>query len=570
MEKRRKRNYITYTVFVILTVLLSVVVYSIDIENIFYNRVRNIFIFCYYIFLIGMWGVNCIKRISRRRVRFYFIAIAVNMLLFFLLRSFRWFVVLEAGTLNRLCWYLFYVPMLLIPYSAFLCALCLGKAEDYRIPRPLLLGTLVPTILLLLAMVTNNLHMWCFSFREEEFMLHGTYKYELLYFVTAAWMFGLIIAAIVLIIRAGRNRRSRRDIYIPWVIIGGSVIYCVIYVLDIADVRSVLDLTVFYCVITGILLESLIYLRLVRTNQEYAWCFDHASLDMQITDRVGRVCYAAVGAAPVDEETASALKQGARSVLQGDREITMQPIRGGYLFVANDIRLLKSTQVQAEQVNSELIRINRTLSESIKLAEERESLEQSSRLYNKCYKETEGVIRLMQGLIEMAEEETDEEKKREYLALLNIHGVYVKRRSNLIILNEDQTENAGGELVLCLKETMNNLRLFGIKVESSVKELTNIRIESVILMYDFLEEILITLLPDVRQLYILVTQADGENVINLHIYPGKKRELPRVEDWEPERRRLQNAELFFEQEDEPEGFTISLRIPEQTGREVPA
>ena len=100
-------------------------------------------------------------RIVQTQVRRYLLAISVLMVLWILLRSIKFSIDnMEAG---RWLWYFYYFPMLLIPMLSVFVSLSLGKGENFQLPRWTKL-LYFPTLLLLLLVLTNDLHQQVFSF----------------------------------------------------------------------------------------------------------------------------------------------------------------------------------------------------------------------------------------------------------------------------------------------------------------------------------------------------------------------------------------------------------------------
>ncbi len=553
---------IPVTIFALLSNLIAYV----HIGDIHLDKIRILFILCIHVFIVAMWGGNCMLRVVDKRMRLWFAMIAVMIIFFLLLRVARHQLSSGLTFWNHFLWYLYYVPMLLIPYFSLLIALKVGKPEKSGTSMGFLIVFTAITGCMIMMPLTNDLHGLCFRFYEENYLGEDKYTYGPLYYTAITWMYGMILASLVLIMKKGRVKEKQKRIYIPWVLLAVIIIYFLLYILDVPYVQDTMQLAPNYCLLTGLMLESLIYHRLIPTNQDYEWCFDHASLDMQIFDYAGNVRYASLNAGALEQADIEKMRKSSGALQKDGREYLLHEIRGGYCVSASDTSLLNETNERTKYANDEMERINRTLSESIRIAEERERFEQGNRLYNLCFRETEHVVSYMESLLRAAREAGGDELK-EYLGLLNIHGAYVKRRSNLVILNEGQLENAGGELKLCLKETISNLKLFGVKVESSVKELTDIRIRAAILMYDFFEELNLLCLPDVERIYVLLSESGNQSVLTLQYVCGRT-EIPLdLSNWEVARVRELSAELSVEDEEEPGCFTVSLRIPVQRGGE---
>ena len=114
-----------------------------------------------YVCLFSAWFYAIWVRIIQVQVRRYLLAISALMVLWILLRSVKFSI--SNTDAERWLWYFYYFPMLLIPMLSVFVSQSLGKTEDFRLPRWTKLLYL-PTLLLLLLVLTNDLHQQVFSF----------------------------------------------------------------------------------------------------------------------------------------------------------------------------------------------------------------------------------------------------------------------------------------------------------------------------------------------------------------------------------------------------------------------
>lgn len=113
-------------------------------------------------FLFSAWCYSLWIRIVQTQVRHYLLAISVLIVLWILLRSIKFSI--ENTDAERWLWYFYYFPMLFIPLLSVFVSRSLGKGEDFRLPRWTKL-LYFPTLLLLLLVLTNDLHQQCFPSR---------------------------------------------------------------------------------------------------------------------------------------------------------------------------------------------------------------------------------------------------------------------------------------------------------------------------------------------------------------------------------------------------------------------
>ena len=87
-----------------------------------------------YMGLFFMWGITLKRRIVHKSVLRYLIGVDRLILLWLIVRTLK-FHILTTRFAARYMWYLYYLPMLLIPMCGVVIALTLGKPLEWRIPK---------------------------------------------------------------------------------------------------------------------------------------------------------------------------------------------------------------------------------------------------------------------------------------------------------------------------------------------------------------------------------------------------------------------------------------------------
>ena len=115
-----------------------------------------------YIGLTTWWGVSLWQRIVQAQVRRYLAATAALCVFWLSIRTVKFFFAATPAAIRYL-WYGYYFPMLFLPLLCVFVALSLGKPENYRLPKWTSF-LYIPTALLLLLVLTNDLHQLVFVF----------------------------------------------------------------------------------------------------------------------------------------------------------------------------------------------------------------------------------------------------------------------------------------------------------------------------------------------------------------------------------------------------------------------
>lgn len=111
------------------------------------------------------WGVSLWQRIVQTQVRRYLAATAALCVFWLSIRTVKFFFAASHAAIRYL-WYGYYFPMLFIPLLCVLVAFSLGKPENYRPPRWTSF-LYIPTTLLLILVLTNDLHQLVFVFPSD-------------------------------------------------------------------------------------------------------------------------------------------------------------------------------------------------------------------------------------------------------------------------------------------------------------------------------------------------------------------------------------------------------------------
>ena len=125
--------------------------------------------------------------------------------------------------------------MLFIPLFSLFVANSLGKPENFKLPGWMRF-LYIPTALLFLLVITNDLHQFVFSFPSGVFS-DENYVYELGYYLVIAWEFICAACAICIILAKCRIPYSKTYLCLPLVPFIILLLYCFAYVKKIYWVR---------------------------------------------------------------------------------------------------------------------------------------------------------------------------------------------------------------------------------------------------------------------------------------------------------------------------------------------
>ena len=200
MTKIRKNDILVGT-GVLLLIFLAMFIRYVNVSNYLFLIILRSLI---YIGLFSAWCLSIRKRIIQTQVRHYLTAISALMIVWLLFRTVKFCI--SRGDVARHLWYLYYIPMLFIPLFSLFVANSLGKPENFKLPGWMRF-LYIPTALLFLLVITNDLHQFVFSFPSGVFS-DENYVYELGYYLVIAWEFICAACAICIILAKCRIQQN--------------------------------------------------------------------------------------------------------------------------------------------------------------------------------------------------------------------------------------------------------------------------------------------------------------------------------------------------------------------------
>ena len=454
-----------------------------------------------YVFLFSAWCYSLWIRIVQTQVRRYLLAISALMVLWILLRSIKFSI--ENTDAARRLWYFYYFPMLFIPMLSVFVSLSLGKGEDFRLPRWTKILYL-PTLLLLLLVLTNDLHQQVFSF-PSGVLSDQEYRYESGYFFVLAWEALCAGFAFLSMVKNCRIPRSRRIRWLPLVPLALSLAYAYAYAKEVYWVWVLAgDMTVSQCLIFASIFECCIQCGLIQSNLGYDELFEATSLPVQITDHAFHSKYVSVAMQRALPQSELRQMQQDTVHLGDDTLLKRHKLRRGWVFWKEDISALNQIRKELELTRDELRDTGDVLTAENAQRARWLKLIEENRLYDMMEAQTARQIAMLRELLTELQKTEDSGRARHLLGQVIIIGTYIKRRSNLIFVGEQRGAISVQELLLCLNESSENISVYGADCKAIVKGEGLLTVEQATQVYDLFEAVVETELESLRALLISI------------------------------------------------------------------
>ena len=459
-----------------------------------------------YIGLFAAWGISVRSRIIQPQVRRYLTAVSALMVFWVTVRTIR-FIIAEDPWVLRHLWYLYYLPMLFIPLLAVFVALSLGKPERFRLPKWTNL-LYIPTAVLFLLVLTNDLHQLAFVFPSDAAVWANDYRHGIGYFLAVGWQILCALTALVTMQIKCRIPHSRRVLMLPFVPVILAAIYCSLEIFHVPWVKLISgDVTVVFCLLFTATLESCIQCGLIQSNTRYGELFDASTVGAQIADRDYHPYLTSRNARPVSESVLRQTEEGP-VLLPGGIRLCAAEIRGGHIFWQENVAELLEVLKQLHDTRDELSEYSTLLEEENKQKQARCELEEQKRLYDAMRQTVSPAMERLAALIDRLDGAKDRDSARALHGRIAVLGAYIKRRSNLVFLSDETGRISARELLLCLNESISNLRLAGIDCAVSLDTEERMDGKAAGRLYDFFEETVEAMWENLPAVDIVVTRMD--------------------------------------------------------------
>ena len=503
MKKIHKLN------LMIAIILLSLIFFALYLRHItasevtfsFASRLRSYI----YIGIISAWYISLKMRIVEKRIQRHLCAVALLMIFWMVVRTIKFGS--TNNTIQRYLWYFYYLPMLFIPLEAFIISMSLGNKKLPGWIKYLF----VPANLLLLLVLTNDIHQRVFIFKDS-LLSTKAYTYGIGYYIVALWM--ITFAGISLFIMVSKCRLKDSWIYLPLFPFAISILYAIGYAKEVPFVRVWLtDLTVAQCLFFMSMFESCIQSGLIQSNVGYRELFEATTMKAELFNKDFKLLYSSIDNPVTDKNILKkALKEA--TFLDENTLIKGHDIKHGYIFWQEDISKLVSINKELELTQEKLIDTGDVLKASHEQQERYLRLTEESRLYDLIELDTSEQVKILNEKVQRLKEVEDINEARFLLGEIIVLGTYIKRKSNLIFIGREKKVIDIDELKLCLNETSSNLCLCGIDAKMIVDIKKEYPIGIIHKIYDYLEDILEISFSSLKSILFCVYEEKGVIQVN--------------------------------------------------------
>ena len=530
---------------ILISVLLAYICRLARPENVFMRNIADQCRNCIYLGIYCAWVIYLEKHVVHKKMRRCLTAIGCLMVFWFFVRTVK-FHILHDPLGEHVCWYLYYIPMILIPVLGLAAAMFFGEKDEEKTVRRIKILLTVAGVLIV-SVFTNDLHQMVFHFAKQPPFSDNDYSYGILFMVIQGWMLICLTGMEIILIRKSRIP-GKKQFWLPIIpgilLLGWNIgnIFRLPFIQTFAG-----DMTAVCCLLMAAIYQGCILCGLIQTNNRYFELFQTSGgLDAEITDYSFQRYYHSGDFPQLSPELRSMIVNRSFVQEQGIR-INHIPIRGGHLFWSEDISVLLDQYQDIREQQEELTARNRLLKKTYQKEAERRKAEEQNRLLNMIQSQTAGQLELLSQLMDELEKTESRERYNWILGKIVVVGTYLKRRKNLVLTQYTSDGNllAMEDLRQSIAESCDSLKLCKIRaayyVESGDVQLNA---DDILKCYDTFEWLVEQLSDVMHSIFYRVSQIDEDIRISVHIVSEAD-----LRDLVSER-----PELKVQQEDENEWF----------------
>ena len=469
----------------------------------------NKFVPLLFAILFTFWTVRVYYKLYDGKIRRYILFIGILIVFWLLIRIIKGITLIP--TLERLCWYLYYLPLIFIPSLFYICSNSLKSKISNK--REIIIY--IVSSFLFLLVLTNDFHEFVFRFNNGIYF-HNDYNHYIGYYLIFIWIFYLFGGGMINLAINRLKIKKDLKVFLPLIILLLGLIYTYLYILDIPYIKK-MDMSIVNSALICLGIELAFYLDLIPNNRKYIKTFENSNLDMAIISLDGKTEY-----------TTCAFKIIPKFILD---DIKNRKLKSTYKkkHIVYDIKKNKDSYVILKK---DLTNIFKLKEEIIKQKKELLRQQESMKLEEKTKRELYEV-KIRKDTINKIENKLNEKRLEAKKILMkdNINQddlekvkriiIYSKKKSMLMISeinNEIYNEESIKVLLNELIMSMSSLNIEGLVV---VKNKMNIKGRIMSYLYDIVYE----LMENSKSNAIMIYVFSYKNIIKIKAIIGANKRI---------------------------------------------
>lgn len=464
-----------------------------------------------------LWTGSVQMRSAQKDISIALLGIGICMVMWVGARFIKWQVATDTLT-NRYLWYSYYIFILTL--SNFFLWLSTAVNEPERknlMPKWLKILLLFETLIILMVF-TNEIHQWVFIFDKTADFWKKEYRYGWGYvLVYVSFATPLFLGIIILSTKFWKSPKRIR-VLIPISISLAMMSFGILYVMRFPPIWNG-DLALSLCIFILLFGETAMRTNLIPLNTKYVSLFHNSSLNMSILDSTGNAIYSSISARQIPDELKNKIIESENPIiltLDKNTLLYADPITAGNVVWEENISDLEELRENISTSIEQVKKANELLEAQAQIKAEKESVRAKLELLNELNEEIGDKMKHLELLVEKLSELEVHQDRASYeqtLAEINLTGIYIKRRCNLMFYVEQETISSDAT-VTHISELLECVETMGIHSAPVLNLVGEVETKMGILLYDLCFSVLKFLLKEKnRELMLHCYQKDNDFVI---------------------------------------------------------
>ena len=462
-----------------------------------------------FLLLIFIWGYSIKIRIIDKGIRRKLLFIAALLFFWLFIRYIKYEFTVSAERTNRYLWYLFYIPQCIVPPLALIVSLETTQDEKHPIRKWIYL-ILIPAFILIIMILTNDFHQLAFKFKPNFENFSSDYKHGIVYYLAIGWIIIMILTHILVLIIKCSVSSCKKKTWIPislFLICTIACILCFIYSTRSYKMPELLSFSFI------IIFESCIAIGLIPSNENYEVYFSNSSISSIITDKNLNPIYGSNNLLELSKDDCKKTLEDGFIFIGENNRLSVRNISGGYIFYIEDLSHINKLLDEIKNLNEAIKEDSNLIIYENELKKKEIKIKQKNYMHDNLLIILKDDLSLTNNLLlKIKEDDTNFYKNFKEAC---VHLAYIKRRSNLeLLLNQNEYIDFN-EIILSIKEITNYLRLYGIEnlLINNTKE--KIKAEIGILFFEFFMDSIRLIISDI--IYLIINIRNDNNKITMRL-----------------------------------------------------
>lgn len=438
----------------------------------------NKFITFMFAIIFTFWTIRLYYKLYDKKTRRYILIIGILIIFWMLIRIIKGIIV--NPFLERICWYLYYLPLIFIPTHYYVSSSSLlNKINKTRKNIIYIISTI-----LLFLVLTNDFHELVFKFNKG-IVLFDDYKHFIGYYLISIWIFYLFSKSLIdLAIYRMKIKKDMKG-FLPFIVILLGITYTVFYILDIPYIRSI-NMSIVNSTLICIGIELAFYLDLIPNNKKYINKFLNSNLDMAIISLDTNTKYTTKVFNNIPEFILNDIKNNKIKNSYKEQNIiyNIKKNKDSYIILKKDLTSINNLEKKIQNQRKELLKQQ----ESIKIEEKTKKELYETQIRKDVINKVE--LKLSEKRNEVKKILTKNNVSKEELDKVKRIIIYSKKKSMLIISSVNGDIYNEEDIKVLLLELIKSMSSANIRGFVSVNNKMIIKGNTMSLLYDIVYELI--------------------------------------------------------------------------------